>query len=114
MRPRAFLKAGHTPSLVCAFLYFDVSFMVWVLIGALANSIVPRFGLNDAQKGLLVAVPVLGGAVLRLVLGALTDTFGARRTGLLGLALTFVPLVLGWVWADSFLRLLLVGLLLGV
>src|SRR3712207_808331 len=109
MHLRGFLKAGHTPSLVCAFLYFDISFMVWVLLGALANSIVPHFGLNDSQKGLMVAVPILGGALLRLVLGLLTDHFGARRTAILGLVLTAFPLVLGWVWADSFPQLLLVG-----
>lgn len=114
MHLRDFLKAGHTPTLVCAFLYFDISFMVWVLCGALANAIVPEFGLNDAQKGLLVAVPILGGAVLRVALGVLTDHIGARRTGLLGLTLTVLPLLLGWLWAGSFPRLLLVGLLLGV
>jgi MFS transporter, NNP family, nitrate/nitrite transporter len=109
-----FRRAGHLPTLGCAFLYFDISFMVWVLLGALANSIVPDFGLSASQKGLMVAVPLLGGAVLRLVLGLLTDHIGARRTGLLGLALTLVPLLLGWLWADSFGKVLLVGLLLGV
>ncbi len=114
MRMRDFLKAGHTPSLVCAFLYFDISFMVWVLLGALANSIVPEFDLSDTQKGLMVAVPLLGGAVLRIVLGLLTDHIGARRTALGGLVLTLIPLLLGWLWADSFSKLLVVGLLLGV
>ena len=62
----------------------------------------------------MVAVPLLGGALLRLALGLLTDRIGARRTGILGMALTTLPLLLGWLWADSFDRLLLVGLLLGV
>jgi NNP family nitrate/nitrite transporter-like MFS transporter len=109
-----FRRAGHTPSLVSAFLYFDISFMVWVLLGALANAIVPEFGLAPGQKGLMVAVPLLGGAVLRVVLGLMTDHLGARRTGLLGLTATLVPLLLGWLWADSFPKVLLVGLLLGV
>jgi NNP family nitrate/nitrite transporter-like MFS transporter len=114
MQLRDFLKAGHPPSLLSAFLYFDVSFMVWVLVGALANSVVADFRLNDAERGFLVAVPILGGAVLRLVLGLMTDRVGARRTGLVGLTVTLVPLLLGWLWADSFPRLLLVGGLLGV
>ncbi len=114
MRLRDFRRAGHAPTLFAAFLYFDVSFMVWVLIGSLANSIVPELGLSDAQKGLMVAVPLLGGAVLRLVLGVLTDVMGARRTGILGMALTIIPLLMGWLWADSFSKVLLVGLLLGV
>jgi NNP family nitrate/nitrite transporter-like MFS transporter len=114
MKLRDFRRAGHAPTLFAAFLYFDVSFMVWVLIGSLANSIVPELGLSEAQKGLMVAVPLLGGAMLRLVLGVLTDQIGARRTGMLGMALTIIPLLLGWLWADSFSKVLLVGLLLGV
>jgi NNP family nitrate/nitrite transporter-like MFS transporter len=114
MNLRDFRRAGHLPTLLCAFLYFDISFMVWVLLGALANSIVPDFGLADAEKGLMVAVPILGGAVLRLLLGLMTDRLGARRTGLVGLTLTVLPLLLGWLWADTFSKVLLVGLLLGV
>lgn len=114
MNLRDFRRAGHLPTLVCSFLYFDISFMVWVLLGALANSIVPELLLSDAEKGLLVAVPILGGALLRLVLGVMTDHQGARCTGLVGLTLTIIPLLLGWLWAESFEQLLLVGLLLGV
>jgi NNP family nitrate/nitrite transporter-like MFS transporter len=114
MHLRGFLQAGHWPTLLCAFLYFDISFMVWVLLGALANSIVPEFGLNEAERGLMLAVPLLGGSLLRLVLGVWTDHYGARRTGIVGLLLTLVPLVLGWLWVDSYVKLLLVGLLLGV
>ncbi|HEY8503472.1 MAG TPA: MFS transporter [Gemmataceae bacterium] len=111
---RSFWKAGHAPTLFCAFLYFDVSFMVWVLLGALANSIVPGLGLNAAERGFLVAVPLLGGALLRVPMGVLTDRVGPRRTGILGMALTLVPLALGWLWADGYGELLLVALLLGV
>ncbi len=32
----SFLKSGHTPTLLAAFLYFDLSFMVWVILGPLA------------------------------------------------------------------------------
>src|SRR3954447_16829331 len=114
MNLRDFRRAGHPPSLISAFLYFDISFMVWVLLGALANAIVPEFGLDARQKGLMVGLPLLGGAILRVVLGLLTDHLGARRTGLIGLTLTLVPLLLGWLWADSFSKLLVVGALLGV
>jgi NNP family nitrate/nitrite transporter-like MFS transporter len=116
MKLSDFRRTGHLPTLFCSFLYFDISFMVWVLLGALANSIVddPKFKLSDAERGLMVAVPLLGGSLLRLVLGHLTDRLGARRTGILGMVLTVVPLLLGWLWADSFEKLLFVGLLLGV
>lgn len=114
MNLREFRKAGHFPSLLCAFLYFDISFMVWVLLGALANNVVPYFNLSPGQKGLLVAVPILGGAGLRLVLGVMTDRIGARLTGIIGLLATVIPLLLGWLWADSYEDLLVVGFLLGV
>lgn len=114
MHLREFLNAGHPPSLFCAFLYFDISFMVWVLLGALANSIVPEFGLNEAERGLMLAIPLLGGSILRVVLGVMTDHIGARKTGIIGLMLTLIPLLVGWLWADSFSVLLLVGLMLGV
>ncbi len=114
MNLRQFRQAGHPPTLFSAFLYFDVSFMIWLLPGALANSIVPDFGLSDAQKGLMVAVPLLGGALLRLPLGLMTDRLGARRTGLLGMCLTVIPVLLGWLWVDSFGKMLMAGLLLGI
>jgi NNP family nitrate/nitrite transporter-like MFS transporter len=127
MNLREFRRAGHLPSLICSFLYFDVSFMIWVLVGALAASISDQLWPKPADvdladhlraiaplKGLMVAVPLLGGSILRLVLGLMTDHWGAKRTGVIGMVLTMVPLFLGWLWADSFSEILLVGLLLGV
>jgi NNP family nitrate/nitrite transporter-like MFS transporter len=112
---RGFRHAGHLPTLVCAFLYFTVSCTAWTMVGALANAIVPDLGgLSDSRKGLMVAIPVLGGALLRPVLGPLADRIGAKKTAMIGLALTLVPLLMGWLWADSYLEVLLVGLLLGV
>src|SRR6516162_1303867 len=114
MRLRNFVGAGHWPTLLSAFLYFDVSFMAWVLIGALAPTIKEQFQLDDFENGFMIAVPILSGALLRLVLGALTDHIGARQTGLAGLTLTLAPLLMGWLCADSFPQMLLVGLMLGV
>ncbi len=112
---RDFHRSGNLPTLACAFLYFCISCMAWMLVGGLANSIIPDMGkLSDFDKGLMVAVPVLGGSILRLVLGPMTDHFGARKTALIGLSLTLVPLAMGWLWADSYAKILVVGLLLGV
>ena len=111
---KSFVREGHWPTLVGAFLYFDVSFMIWVMLGALGNYVAADFGLSSAQKGLMAAIPLLGGSILRLVFGHLTDTIGARRTGCLGLLVTFVPLLAGWLWADSIGKVYAVGLLLGV
>ncbi|MEK9825139.1 MAG: MFS transporter, partial [Methylotenera sp.] len=69
----SFWKAGHTPTLFSAFLYFDLSFMVWVLLGPLAVQIALDLQLSPSQKGLMVATPVLAGALLRIVMGVLVD-----------------------------------------
>lgn len=114
MNLKKLAQAGHWPTLVSAFFYFDVSFMIWVLPGALGNYLAGEFQLNPAQKGLMTALPLLGGAVLRLVFGQMADRFGAKKTGLIGLGLTVLPLLMGWQWADSTSKMYLVGLLLGV
>ncbi|HEV2435426.1 MAG TPA: nitrate/nitrite transporter [Verrucomicrobiae bacterium] len=110
----SFWKSGHLPTLFSAFLYFDVSFMIWVMLGALGNYIASDLNLNPAQKGLMTAIPLLGGSILRLVFGQLTDRIGPRKTGCIGLAATLLPLLGGWWWADSIDKVYCIGLLLGV
>ena len=73
MNLRDFRRAGHLPTLGCAFLYFDISFMVWVLLGPLGVQIAQSLELDAAQKGLMVAIPLLAGAPLRVVNGILVD-----------------------------------------
>ena len=114
MLHKSFFRSGHLPTLIAAFLYFDVSFMVWGLLGVLVTYIMAELPLSPLEKGLLVATPTLGGALLRLPMGILADRWGGRRAGILGMGLTIVPLVLGWLWADSFYELLLAGFLLGI
>lgn len=60
MHLKAFMKCGHWPTLLAAFLYFDVSFMAWVLLGPLAPAITQHVHMTATQKGLLVAIPLLG------------------------------------------------------
>jgi NNP family nitrate/nitrite transporter-like MFS transporter len=111
---RSFRNAGHLPTLVSAFLYFDVSFMVWVIMGPLGPFIGESLHLSASQKGFLTAVPLLGGSFFRLILGAFTERFGGRRTALVGMALTLIPLFLGWKFAGTFTEFLGLGLLLGI
>ena len=109
-----FRKAGHPPTLLAAFLYFDVSFMVWVMLGPLGPFIGEAYNLSATQKGFSAAVPLLGGSMFRPLLGWSTERFGGRRTGLVGLSVTLVPLLLAWLVADGFAPLIAIGLLLGV
>ena len=114
MNAKSFLKSGHFPTLVAAFLYFDVSFMVWVLLGPLAPFLGEQLHLTATQKGFLTAIPLLGGSLFRPVLGVLGDRLGGRRTGLLGLLLTLLPLLLGWRFAHTPSQFYFLGLLLGI
>lgn len=114
MEQRSFLKSGHTPTLFSAFLYFDISFMVWVLLGPLSVIIMNDFQMNAAQKANLVALPILGGSILRIVLGFLTDYIGPKKTAQIGMVVTFVPLIWGWKFADNLSELYIVALLLGI
>ncbi|MBX9955990.1 NarK/NasA family nitrate transporter [Peribacillus simplex] len=107
-------KSGHAPSLLASFLYFDISFMIWVLLGALGVYITKDFGLSPAEKGLIVAIPILGGSFFRIVLGLLTDRIGPRKTAIGGMLVTMVPLFWGWLFGESLAELYLIGILLGV
>jgi NNP family nitrate/nitrite transporter-like MFS transporter len=111
---RALRSNGHWPTLLSAFVYFDVSFMIWVLVGALGVFIAQEFALSATQKGLVVAIPILAGSLLRLPAGIAVDRFGPRRVGAIGLVLTTVPLLAGWLYAASLGGVVVVGLLLGV
>jgi NNP family nitrate/nitrite transporter-like MFS transporter len=111
----SFLKSGHTPTLFSAFLYFDLSFMVWVLLGPLGVAIAKDLGLSPAQKGLMVAVPVLSGALLRLVAGVMVDHVGPKRTGVIGQLVVMAGLLAAWrLGVHDYSRVLALGCLLGV
>ncbi|MEW6392148.1 MAG: nitrate/nitrite transporter [Pseudomonadota bacterium] len=115
MISRDFLKAGHAPTLFAAFLYFDLSFMVWVILGPLGVAIAKDFHLDPAQKGLMVAVPVLAGALLRLVNGVLVDRIGPKKTGMIGQLIVLAGLVLAWVVGiHNYHQVLALGVILGV
>jgi MFS transporter, NNP family, nitrate/nitrite transporter len=112
---RDFLKAGHLPTLLAAFFYFDMSFMVWVLLGALAVQMSAELGLEPAQKGFMVALPVLAGALLRVVFGILVDRLRPRLAGIIGQVIVIGGLVIGWLLGiKSYSGALALGLVLGV
>jgi len=109
-----FWQSGHRPTLIAAFLYFDLAFMVWVLLGPLAPIIAKELALSPAEKGLMVAVPTLAGAVLRLVNGLLVDKIGPKKTGAIGQIIVIAGLSIGWLFGvHSFEGTLALGVVLG-
>ena len=115
MNVKGFLKVGHTPTLAAAFLYFDTSFMVWVLLGAIGVQAAKDLGLNPAEKGFMVAVPVLAGAVIRIVNGVAVDHFGPRRVGVVCQLIVIAGLAAAWLLGvHSLAQLFALGVVLGV
>ncbi|WP_447971564.1 MFS transporter [Nitrospira sp. M1] len=108
------LTSGYWPSLIGAWLHFEVSFMVWVLMGALGIAISEEFALSATQKGFLVAIPLLGGGVLRIFIGPMVDHYGPKAIGMLVLVCECLALVFVWLFASNYLELLCIGLLLGI
>ena len=111
---KSFWKAGHTPTLLAAFLYFDLSFMVWYVLGPLAVQIATDLGLSAQQRGMMVATPILAGAVLRLLLGFLADRLSPKTAGIFGQVVVIAALAAAWLLGiDSYNQALLLGLGLG-
>ncbi len=112
---KSFLKSGHLPTLFAGFLYFDASFMCWVLLGPLAIQISKAMHLDPAQKGLMVATPVLAGAFLRILAGFLVDRFGAKNAGMFCQIVVILGLSAAWALGlPNFTAILLFGILLGM
>jgi NNP family nitrate/nitrite transporter-like MFS transporter len=112
---KGFLKAGHLPTLFASFLYFDLSFMAWVLLGPLGVAISKDLHLSPADKGLMVATPVLAGALLRVPLGVLVDRFKPKRVGIGAQIVVITGLIIAWlVGVHSFGATLLLGCVLGL
>jgi NNP family nitrate/nitrite transporter-like MFS transporter len=114
MEVKEFRKAGHFPSLLSAFLYFDVSFMIWVMCGALSLYITKDFNLTDVQKATMVAIPTLGGSIFRIPMGLLADRIGSRKAGIIGMVLTILPLMWAWQAGTSLNQVYIFGILLGI
>jgi NNP family nitrate/nitrite transporter-like MFS transporter len=116
--PFAMTKQGARPgspsTVFAAFLHFDMCFTMWVLLGALGVFIAGPLKLDDAQKGLMVAIPVLSGSLFRVPVGILGDRFGGKLVGIIMLVFLFIPLVLGWFIVPDFGLLLIIGAMLGV
>lgn len=112
----ALMQSGDWRSLVASFLYFDTGFTVWLLFGPLAPYIGRPLHLSPAAAGLLVAVPVLSGALLRVPLGHLYQALDGRRIALMGILLSAVtPLFLLLApTTPDFATLLVLGVFLGV
>src|SRR5215831_19940386 len=106
-------KPGAARALFLSTTAFAVSFAVWGLIGALAPTFAQAYGLSAKAKSLMIAIPVLLGALGRIPAGMLADRFGGRRVFAALLLLSAIPaLLIGF--SNSYLELIILGLCLGI
>jgi NNP family nitrate/nitrite transporter-like MFS transporter len=111
---KAFLKSGHPPTLFAAFLYFDFSFAVWVLNGAMGPFISEQFHLSPAQIGLMVSIPTLAGAFMRFPLGVLSQYIGRKKAAIVEMSAIVLALIYGFLFVKSYNDVLAMGVLLGI
>jgi len=92
---------------------FTVCFMVWMMFAVIGIPIKQNLGLNETQFGILVALPVLTGSLIRLPLGMWTDRFGGRIVFFILMLCTVFP-----IWfisrATEYWHFLVTGLFVGV
>ena len=109
-----FLRSGHWPTLAASFIYFTFSCCIWVLNGARAPFISETYQLSPSQKGLMLAIPILAGALMRFPLGVLAQYIGRKNATLVEMGLIALAMLYGFFMVDSFNDLLAMGVLLGI
>ena len=117
---KALKGQGHAPTLFMAFLYFDMSFMVWTMLGPLSTEIAEALAatgymMTAGEKATLLSLPILSGAFLRILLGFGVDKLGAKVTALMAQSVVIAALLTAYLLGDTitYNQLLIVALGLG-
>ncbi len=116
---KALKGQGHFPTLFMAFLYFDMSFMVWTMLGPLSTEIAEAlakggFIITAGQKATLLSLPILSGAILRILLGFGVDKLGAKVTALMAQAVVIASLTTAYILGDHITYNILLVVALGL
>ncbi|MDQ1314565.1 MAG: transporter, family, nitrate/nitrite transporter [Pseudomonadota bacterium] len=92
---------------------FTVCFMIWMMFAVIGIPIKKMLDLNETQFGLLIAMPVLTGSLIRLPLGMWTDKFGGRVVFFILMLSTVIPI---WMisYATEYWHFLFTSLFVGV
>jgi NNP family nitrate/nitrite transporter-like MFS transporter len=115
MNLKEFKQAGHWPTLLASFLYFDFSFMAWVTLGPLVVYITKELNIPVGEKFTLVAIPVLAGALLRVPMGIACDHIGAKVTGAVAQLIVIAGIAAAWRFGlHSVYQVEALGVVLGV
>jgi hypothetical protein len=99
--------------LIVSTLAFTVCFMVWMMFGVIGIPIKKTLRLNSTEFGLLTAMPVLSGSLIRVPLGIWTDRFCGRIVLAVLMAIT-VPAIWLMSYATAYWHFLVIGLFVGL
>ncbi len=110
------VRSGNWRALLASFIYFDHSFSIWLLLGALGPFIAEYYGLSGSEKGFMVAVPVIAAAIFRLSFGHMFQYINGKWIAVSGILLSLIPhmYMLFKGFEVSYGDLLWMGVLLGV
>jgi NNP family nitrate/nitrite transporter-like MFS transporter len=99
--------------LVASTFAFTICFAVWMMFAVIGIPIKKALDLNETQFGLLAAMPVLSGSLIRLPLGMWTDKFGGRIVFFVLMLVTVVPI---WLIGEAtqYWQFLVLGLFVGL
>ena len=92
---------------------FTICFAIWMMFAVLGIPIKKMLGLNETQFGLLAAMPVLSGSLVRVPLGIWCDKYGGRIVFFLLMLVSVIPIYLIGK-ATAYWQFLALGLVVGV
>ena len=92
---------------------FTICFAIWMMFAIIGIPIKKQLGLNETEFGLLTAMPVLTGSLIRVPLGIWTDKFGGRIVLFCVMLSTVIPI---WMmqYATQYWHFLTLALFVGV
>lgn len=92
---------------------FTICFAVWMMFAVIGIPIKKQLGLNETEFGLLAAMPVLSGSLIRVPLGIWTDRFGGRIVFFVLMLCSVIPI---WLmsYATQYWHFLVLGLFVGL
>ncbi len=99
--------------LVSSTFAFTICFAVWMMFAIIGIPIKKQLGLSETEFGLLTAMPVLTGSLIRVPLGIWTDKFGGRIVFFVLMLATVIPI---WMmqYATEYWHFLTIGLFVGL
>lgn len=109
------IKESYRPYVVLgsSTIAFTVCFMIWMMFAVIGVPIQKQLGLTETQFGILTALPVLSGSLIRVPLGIWTDRFGGRIVFFILMMACVIPIFL-LQYATAYWQLLVIGLFVGL